>query len=299
MAKGLKMRKFELAQESSIRKAVDACLAVIRSEPAGLITDIDGTISEIALTPGDARVEDSARAALRKLTSQLALVAIVTGRSATAGSELVGIEGLTYIGNHGMERVKGTTRWDHPIARASSDALIAALAEVAGELDALGMSEGLIFENKRLSGSIHYRLSPYPEAVRAALLDATGRAVQDRELVLTEGRLIVELRPNVLINKGTAIRDLVNEFGLRSVVFFGDDLTDVDGFRVIRLMREAGEVRGIRVGVLATETQPAVLAEVDVTVEGVKACVQVMEAIADALDAVDSSGATTGTPGNL
>ena len=293
------MRKFELAQESSIRKAVDACLAVIRSEPAGLITDIDGTISEIALTPGDARVEDSARAALRKLTSQLALVAIVTGRSATAGSELVGIEGLTYIGNHGMERVKGTTRWDHPIARASSDALIAALAEVAGELDALGMSEGLIFENKRLSGSIHYRLSPYPEAVRAALLDATGRAVQDRELVLTEGRLIVELRPNVLINKGTAIRDLVNEFGLRSVVFFGDDLTDVDGFRVIRLMREAGEVRGIRVGVLATETQPAVLAEVDVTVEGVKACVQVMEAIADALDAVDSSGATTGTPGNL
>jgi trehalose 6-phosphate phosphatase len=299
MAKGLKMRKFELAQESSIRKAVDACLAVIRSEPAGLITDIDGTISEIALTPGDARVEDSARAALRKLTSQLALVAIVTGRSATAGSEIVGIEGLTYIGNHGMERVKGTTRWDHPIARASSDALIAALAEVAGELDALGMSEGLIFENKRLSGSIHYRLSPYPEAVRAALLDATGRAVQDRELVLTEGRLIVELRPNVLINKGTAIRDLVNEFGLRSVVFFGDDLTDVDGFRVIRLMREAGEVRGIRVGVLATETQPAVLAEVDVTVEGVKACVQVMEAIADALDAVDSSGATTVTPGNL
>jgi len=293
------MRKFELAQESSIRKAVDACLAVIRSEPAGLITDIDGTISEIALTPGDARVEDSARAALRKLTSQLALVAIVTGRSATAGSEIVGIEGLTYIGNHGMERVKGTTRWDHPIARASSDALIAALAEVAGELDALGMSEGLIFENKRLSGSIHYRLSPYPEAVRAALLDATGRAVQDRELVLTEGRLIVELRPNVLINKGTAIRDLVNEFGLRSVVFFGDDLTDVDGFRVIRLMREAGEVRGIRVGVLATETQPAVLAEVDVTVEGVKACVQVMEAIADALDAVDSSGATTVTPGNL
>ena len=293
------MRKFELAQESSIRKAVDACLAVIRSEPAGLITDIDGTISEIALTPRDARVEDSARAALRRLTSQLALVAIVTGRSATAGSEIVGIEGLTYIGNHGMERVKGTTRWDHPIARASSDALIAALAEVAGELDALGMSEGLIFENKRLSGSIHYRLSPYPEAVRAALLDATGRAVQDRELVLTEGRLIVELRPNVLINKGTAIRDLVNEFGLRSVVFFGDDLTDVDGFRVIRLMREAGEVRGIRVGVLATETQPAVLAEVDVTVEGVKACVQVMEAIADALDAVDSSGATTVTPGNL
>ncbi len=293
------MRKFELAQESSIRKAVDACLAVIRSEPAGLITDIDGTISEIALTPGDARVEDSARAALRKLTSQLALVAIVTGRSATAGSEIVGIEGLTYIGNHGMERVKGTTRWDHPIAQASSDALIAALAEVAGELDALGMSEGLIFENKRLSGSIHYRLSPYPEAVRAALLDATGRAVQDRELVLTEGRLIVELRPNVLINKGTAIRDLVKEFGLRSVVFFGDDLTDVDGFRAIRSMREAGEVRGIRVGVLATETQPAVLAEVDVTVEGVKACVQVMEAIADALDAVDSSGATTVTPGNL
>ncbi|MDQ3044786.1 MAG: trehalose-phosphatase [Chloroflexota bacterium] len=264
---------------------VSSCLGVLHHQPAGLICDIDGTISEIALVPKDARVDPGARVALRRLQRRLALVAILTGRSALDGYAMIDLDGMVCIGNHGMERFQGAERWDHPAALASTEALSAAMSEVAGELEILGLGDGLIFEDKRLSGSIHYRLSHNPAAARAALLEATVRATRNRGLILTEGRFIVELRPDLAINKGTAISDLVSEFGLRSVVFFGDDLTDVDGFKAIRLLRDAGEVRGLRVGVRARETQPEVLAEVDHTVDGVAATVELLTALADALDA--------------
>lgn len=261
------------------------CLETLRRAPAGLVTDIDGTISVIAATPDEARVEAAAAAALRRLAARLALVAVVSGRAAAAGRAMVGLDELLYVGNHGMERLyRGVTR-THQGAAAGAGVLAAALAEVEAGARALGADDGLLLENKVLSGTVHYRLAADPEAARATLLPLAAAAAERHGLVVTEGRLIVELRPRVRVNKGTALVDLVAEHRLRGVVFLGDDLTDVDGFVALRTLREAGEVAALRVGVLAAETPQRVREEIDAAVPGVAACAALLEAVADGLDA--------------
>ena len=267
------------------REVVDRCLATLRQVPAGLVTDIDGTISAIAPTPAEAVVDEQARQALRRLAGRLALVAVISGRAAAAGAAMVGLPEITYVGNHGMERSLRGVPWAHPGAAASAQAVATALAEVAAAAQAAGHGDGVIVEDKRLSGTVHYRLAPDPEAARAVLLPLAVAAAARHGLVVTEGRLIVELRPNIVVNKGTAIVDLVAEHRLRGVVFLGDDLTDVDGFVALRTLREAGEVATLRVGVLGAETHPRVLEEIDVAVRGVPACAALLAAVADGLEA--------------
>ncbi len=264
-------------------EAVRRCLGVLSSTPSGLVTDIDGTISVMAPTPGEAVVTEEARDALRRLAERLAFVGVVTGRSATVGEALVGVPGLVYIGNHGTERRHNGTSWMHPEALASAATLGQALRGIYDRASTLGAGQGLVLEDKGLSGSIHYRLAPWPDQARAVLVELANEVAAEAGLLVTEGRLVVELRPRLRVNKGTALVDLIREHNLRGVVFLGDDLTDVDAFRAVRELRDAGEVDGVRVGVLAPETQPQVLAETDVTVHGVHACVELLQEIAERL----------------
>lgn len=266
-------------------EVVARCLAALRREPSGLITDIDGTISPIAPTPAEATVAEAAKTALDRLSRRLALVAVVSGRSAAVGAAMVGLPGLVYLGNHGMERWQRGETWAHPAAVAAETALIAALAEVSAAVATATIAEAVIVENKRLTGTVHYRLAPDPaealRLLRPIVVDAAAR----HGLVVTEGRLILELRPNVVVNKGTAIADLIRERGLRGVVFAGDDVTDVDAFVALRLVRERGEAETVRVGVIGTETPAAVLQETDAQVPGVDGCAALLAALADAFEA--------------
>ena len=45
------------------------------------------------------------------------------------------------------------------------------------------------------------------------------------------GRLVLELRPPLDVDKGTAVRRLLGEAGLRRALYAGDDTTDLDAFR--------------------------------------------------------------------
>lgn len=263
--------------------AVARCLATLRRAPAGLVTDIDGTVSAIAATPGAATVDPTARAALGRLAERLALVAVVSGRAAAAGSAMVGLPGLVYVGNHGMERRHRDVAWANPAAADGARGLAAALDEVAEGARRAGQAEGMVIEDKGLSGTVHYRLAPAPEAARAALLPLAVAAAGRHGLVVTEGRLIVELRPNVVVNKGTAIVDLVAEHRLRGVVFLGDDLTDVDGFVALRVLRDEEKIATLRIGVVGAETPARVREEVDLEVPSVAACAALLAAVADGL----------------
>ena len=71
--------------------------------PSALITDIDGTISRIAAHPDDATVSDAARASLRRLGSELALVAVVTAREEPVARRMVGVDSLAYVGNYALD----------------------------------------------------------------------------------------------------------------------------------------------------------------------------------------------------
>ena len=259
---------------------VTACLEVLRQTPSAVVTDIDGTISDIAPTPAEAMVDPGAKAALARLVERLAAVAVVSGRAPQDGVAMVGLPELTYVGNHGLERIARGTPWTHPVAAAAQPAIAAALAEIESAARAVADVPWLLVENKGVTGTIHYRLAP-DQIAAAALLEPLARAAANRHgLRLTSGRMIFEVRPELAVNKGTAIRDLAQDLGLRGIVFFGDDVTDVDAFRALRELREAGEAATLRVGVLGPDTSPAVLAEIDMSLHGVPACAATLIALA-------------------
>jgi trehalose 6-phosphate phosphatase len=259
-------------------------LDALTLKPAGLFTDIDGTISAIAATPAEAIVTERARDALSRLAERLAVVGAVTGRGAADGTRLLGLPGLLVVGNHGMEWLHRETRWVHPAAEASRTALAASLAEIGTAVTASGFADGVVIEDKRLSASVHYRLVEDPLVARDVILDTARASAERHGLRVTEGRFVVELRPEVVINKGTAIAALVREHALNGVVYFGDDVTDVDAFVAIRELRDSGAVTAEAVAVLSAETHPLVSSMADVTVTGVDACIDLLVSLADALD---------------
>ena len=264
-----------------VEAVVAACMEVLRQTPSAVVTDIDGTISAIAPTPAEAMVDPGAKAALALLAERLAAVAVVSGRAPQDGAAMVGLPELIYVGNHGLERIARGTPWTHPVAAAAQPAIAAALAEIESAARAAGRRA--VAPGREQGGHRHDPLPAWPPTrSRRPRCWSRWRARRRIGTVCASrlGRMIFEVRPALAVNKGTAIRELAQDLGLRGIVFFGDDVTDVDAFRALRELREAGEAATLRVGVLGPETSPAVLAEIDMSVDGVPACAATLIALA-------------------
>jgi trehalose 6-phosphate phosphatase len=268
----------QLAQ--AIAPVVDACLEVLSLAPAALVTDIDGTISAIAPTPFEAVVDPVALDALAQLAERLAVVVVISGRAPSDGVKMVGLPELIYVGNHGLERIVRGSPWTHPAAEAAREAIAAALAEIEAGVREQDEAPWLLVENKGVTGTVHYRLAPDHTLAAAMLEPVVAVAAERYGLHVSPGRMIIELRPAVAINKGTAIRELATELELRGMVFLGDDITDIDGFRALRALREEGIAATVSVGVLGPESAAAIAAESDLHVDGVTACAATLLAIA-------------------
>jgi trehalose 6-phosphate phosphatase len=137
--------------------------------------------------------------------------------------------------------------------------------------DALGMFPGIYIEDKGPSVSIHYRGTPSPAESRRSILALLTGPGMGNDLAIHEGKMVVEVRPPLRIDKGTALTRLVDSRGLRSVIMFGDDLTDVDAFDALRTLRDARKVAGASVAVTGVDTPAAVPAAAGYRVEGVGA----------------------------
>ena len=91
----------------------DAALALasaaLGAEPAGLLTDLDGTLAPIVADPAAVALEAGAETALRALAGRLAVTGIVTGRAAADARAIAGVPQLLVVGNHGLE-------WLEPMA---------------------------------------------------------------------------------------------------------------------------------------------------------------------------------------
>jgi trehalose 6-phosphate phosphatase len=293
--------ELDVAREATIPDAlemvIDRCLGVLESRPAGLLTDIDGTISLIAPTPDSATVSDEAKRALASLSHSLETVGAITGRTAENAEFMIAIPHLIYIGNHGLELRRAGQTVVNPRAIHALDKVAQALAFVERAAEHNGLVDGILYENKGVTGSIHYRLSPDQEATRARLLPIVIEAALSTDLRVSEGRMVIELRPPIAINKGTALKHVVEADGLRGVVFLGDDVTDIDAFRAVVELRENGEIRGLNVAVTAPESLPAVAASADVTVPGVASCVVLLTEIAQRLTKGSTDDACTDSSG--
>jgi trehalose 6-phosphate phosphatase len=183
-------------------------------ERSALVLDVDGTLAPIAPRPELAFVPEETRAELARLADRYLLVACVSGRSGEDARRLVGVDGIEVVGNHGLEL----------------DPRAHELAEtIAGFRDAVGLP----VEDKTLSLTYHYREAEDEAAARAELEQVAARA-QAEGLDPRWGRKVLEIRPRVEANKGTAVRALLDRPGARLGLYAGDDTTDLDGFSGLR-----------------------------------------------------------------
>jgi trehalose 6-phosphate phosphatase len=228
---------------ASLSRALALARDALAGGPAGLLTDFDGTVSTIVADPSRAGLVDGADGALATLAERLAVVAIITGRAPLDARRLIGVPGLLIAGNHGLEWLEPDEQ--EPSATPALAAIRERLDEVLARVPELA---GVLREHKGISASVHYRSAPDPGAARAAILDALGD-VAPYGLRIGHGRMIVEVRPIGLGDKGSAVHAIVERFGLRGAVVMGDDVTDLDMFRAVADLRAAGRIRGAVIGV--------------------------------------------------
>ena len=236
----------------------------VRAEPWGLFTDIDGTISEMVGRPEAATVRAGCVHALSTLAHQMAVVAVVTGRDVESARRMVGIDNITYFGNHGMER------WEDGTLEVASEArpYLPRLQRVSTALGQRLNMPGVVLEDKVAGVSVHYRLAEEPDAARSLILSTVEAVDTEGWLDVREGKMIVELRLPVAINKGTPVQSIVREKQLRGAIILGDDTTDVDAFRAARRLQESGDFTGVSIAVVGEETPGAVVNEASYTLPG-------------------------------
>lgn len=262
--------------DPALRAALEVAREVLDAEPAGLLTDFDGTLSPIVADPAAARLVDGATDALIALARRLAVVAVVTGRAPLDARRMTGVPGLLVAGNHGTE-------WLEPDAEmpAASPEADAARERISTVVDRVPSAPGVTVEGKGISATVHYRTAPDPEAARRAVVDAIGDPGEGVEL--RPGRMSVEIRPVGLGDKGAATRAIVERFGLRGAVVMGDDVSDLDMFRAVAEARDAGTLRGAIIGVGGAdrEAPPEVAAAADVVLETPEAAARFLAALAE------------------
>jgi len=232
--------------------------------PLLVALDIDGTLAPIAPTPDAAAVPVATRAAIARLVVLTGVhVALVTGRAAADGKRMVGLDNTWIIGNHGFERIDthGMMAVDPRIERYGPDIGAAAAALTAR----LGDISGVIVENKRWTLSVHYRL--VDRALLARVENEAEAVARQLSLRCIVGKQVIELRPPVDVNKGTALLDLARSLGIvgaasaaervGAVLYVGDDRTDEDAFRLLRAARPDNVTIHVGGGTLATGEQTA------------------------------------------
>jgi len=244
--------------------SIEPLLPVLREQPFGVLSDIDGTLAPIVPRPEDAAVPEETRALLRGLIEKGVSVALVTGRSLEAALQIAGVEGVAFAAEHGLrlwvdgrlEAAPGLAEYEALAGRAQAE-----LRQTERDVS------GVQVENKGPLLAVHYRRAKEPRAARAAILAAIERSTAALRFRLHEGRMVVELRPPLDADKGTAAVTLIERLGLRGAVALGDDITDIDMFAAISSKREQG-LAAVTVAVVSEEATPDLLRAADYSLEG-------------------------------
>jgi len=281
--------------------AAVAIIAGLAARPGRLliIADFDGTLAEGSTDPGAAAIVPLAQRALRRLARIAAVrpgrvaVAILTGRTAADVAARVRVGGITYLGDHGLQsgtyprggrpsRVVTTFRGDHGPSHEPAEILATRVPEV------LGRPAWLFVERKGPSVAFHVRQADDRVAARAAVeaaIETVDRELPAHDLSHYRGRLVVDLRPRSAGGKREAFEDLLVELRPATVVAFGDDSSDADGFAVLHEARDAGASGGLAVAVTGPHGMPdEVRAAADVHLDSPFEAARALSALARALE---------------
>jgi trehalose 6-phosphate phosphatase len=245
-----------------------------------LVTDFDGTLAPIVDDPAEARPLVGVPEVLARLIRSFAVVAVVSGRPASFLWDRLGrvaggqgaVDHLHLIGLYGMESAgpDGTVVPDEAVGPWRT------VVQEAASLLRTDAPAGVLVEVKGSAVTVHWRRARGAEGWAGQRVAEVARRTG---LEAHLGRLSLELRPPLAIDKGTAVRRLAQ--GSRAVSFFGDDLGDLPAFAEIARQRDDHGLTAVGVAVIDEETAPEVEAAADLSVRGPEGALAVLEWLAD------------------
>ncbi|MDY6796314.1 MAG: trehalose-phosphatase [Actinomycetota bacterium] len=238
---------------------------------SGVFLDFDGTISDIAPIPGEARLNPRAADLLPRLSHRYPLC-VMSGGKAKRLAELVGLPRIHYVGVNGMEWLEGNTRTE-PEVLPHLPALDRVREEIVPALESL---PGIDMEDKLVTLALHYRSVPELEE---QVLDLAQRVSEPLRMEVKRGRKVAEIVPPVVVDKGTVLVRLARGWRLRRALYAGDDLSDVAGFRGLRYLMKEGLFEGVAIAVLSPETPIELEAVADLTVHGVDGLINLLQTL--------------------
>ena len=215
-----------------------------------LLLDYDGTLAPIVDRPELASLPQETKDALLNLSARppagpgfpsepQIIIGIVSARSLEDVSARVGIAGLIYAGNHGLEIRGPSLDFLHPEALKMKNKVDQAYQQLKVDL---AVHPGAFAEHKGLSLTVHYRGvgDEWVEAVKDTVEKTTLPFLESGDLVVLPGKMALEIRPNLSWHKGRAIETIQAALTCASppsadlVMYFGDDLPDEPGFATVQ-----------------------------------------------------------------
>lgn len=197
--------------------------------------DFDGVLAPIVERPEDAAALPGTTAVLRSLSERVAQVAIVTGRPALDAVHLGALDtvaGLVVLGHYGLQ-VWESGRLESPELHGGVGAARERVLELAST------RPGVEVEDKGHSIALHTRNATDPAGALDELRAHADAVAAETGLQVTPGRFVLELRPTG-VDKGTAIRSLVDRTGAIAVLYAGDDLGDLPAVAAVRELEAGG-----------------------------------------------------------
>jgi len=205
------------------------------------LSDYDGTLTPIVSRPEEAILSPEVREKLHALAEKPTFsVGIISGRLLSEVKALVGIEGIYYAGNHGLEIEGPGLTFINPIAKSAQEEIKDLVQQFTARLSGI---KGVIVEDKGLSLSVHYRLVKENDEKTVADIfhQITSPRLRNGKIRVTSGKKVWEVRPPINWHKGKAVETIIKE--IKTVlggkpdltIYLGDDTTDEDAFRIINL----------------------------------------------------------------
>ncbi len=198
-----------------------------RIERAALFLDFDGTLVDLAETPGGIHVPEQLGPLLDRLSVRLGgALALVSGRKISDIERfLPGYDGVI-VGGHGAERRVDGNVIRHPLAGSAALDTMTRATHVLAEAH-----PGFLVEDKPTGVVLHYRQAP--DLAELARLRMAEISAPFSGIDLHLAKMAVELRPDD-IGKDRAVAYLLDTkpFRGRLPVMLGDDATDEPAMRL-------------------------------------------------------------------
>ena len=199
-----------------------------------LFLDYDGTLTPIVSRPELAICPSGVKRHLEKLRDLPGVsLAIISGRSLKDLRKQVGVAGIIYVGNHGLEIESPDGRHKKIVSPGRTKELKRITQNVRNSLKEI---PGILFEEKGPILSVHYRNVPQKFFARIPqILKEELQQWKDR-WKMRSGKMVFEIWPNIDFNKGDAVREILRTFPSQGLlpIYFGDDQTDEDAFRALK-----------------------------------------------------------------